>query len=267
MVVERVHREAFVNSTHHPHTKVTRIELVATGARGSDGLYPWRHRVRATERGDESRLRAHRAFDPELHELADAVNTQWIVLDGARDERDVGSIFAAICDQCHRRAPDEGDDPRAGLEAPLDPRSLLSAIAAEGDDACSMVGGVRIFAEDREVVPVPCCTDAESWAGWRAPLSTAPFWRPESGHDPRLDVAVTANTVEIELCYDDANANATRDWVTLDRASFEAAIARADADVAAFAALAERWLAKRCAPEDHARIAAWMRKAVGLEPR
>lgn len=71
----------------------------------------------------------------------------------------------------------------------------------------------------------------------------------------------------LELHYDDFPASVTGEWVTLDRASFEAAIARADADVAAFAALAERWLAKRCAPEDRARIAAWVRKAVGLEPR
>ncbi|MFO0562868.1 MAG: hypothetical protein U0269_32915 [Polyangiales bacterium] len=244
---------------------VTRIELVATGAHGSAGLFAWRHRVNAMRDGDEARLRASSAFDPALHELVRDVSSEWIALDGERDELDVGSVFACVCDFALREERDGGDAAREQLEARRDPRVWLTALDAEGDGALAIIGGVRIFVGDREVVPVSCCTDASSWAGWRAPIIGAgESWRPESGHDPMLGFRVTADEVEIELGYG-GDPNEQGALVVLDRVSFEAAIASADARVMAFAALAERWIARRCTPEESVRINAWVRRTLGLE--
>lgn len=109
-----------------------------------------------------------------------------------------------------------------------------------------------VLASDTTMSPLRCLVIDHSLARWRG----------------RIDVRRRALGVRVVLC-----AEPVRDDLgdgrddELRSVRFEAAIAPPDAEVSAFAALAERWLAERCAPEEHARITAWVRKSVALEPR
>lgn len=210
-------------------------------------LMPWRCRLR----GNRAELRALAGFDPALHELVGEEAGLWLALDDAADALDVGAVFAGLF-----QYPEEEREPGG------DPRAWLLRLDVASQVVPTVIGGVRVMSEDETVIPVPCCTDTDTWAQWRTPIVADGSWSPRACHNPSLQFTVRDRVVEVELDFD---GDAPKETLRLDRESLAAAIVAADSRVRAFAASAQRWIEDRCTPEESVRVTQWIHRALGLD--